>query len=102
MATIPFYNIISLFNIFRARFENPKISENSKKTDYTSKFYRAPHIDIFGENWYYGFKLICELINEIFLHKWRFPMNIDMTQGATMKSMLRFALPMILGNLLQQ
>lgn len=29
-------------------------------------------------------------------------MNIDMTQGATMKSMLRFALPMILGNLLQQ
>ena len=29
-------------------------------------------------------------------------MNIDMTQGATMKSMLRFAFPMILGNLLQQ
>ena len=29
-------------------------------------------------------------------------MNIDMTQGSTMKSMLRFALPMILGNLLQQ
>lgn len=30
------------------------------------------------------------------------PMNIDMTQGPTMKSMLRFALPMIGGNLLQQ
>lgn len=29
-------------------------------------------------------------------------MSIDMTQGAAMKSMLRFALPMILGNLLQQ
>lgn len=29
-------------------------------------------------------------------------MNIDMTQGPTMKSMLRFALPMIAGNLLQQ
>lgn len=29
-------------------------------------------------------------------------MNIDMTQGPAMKSMLRFALPMILGNLLQQ
>lgn len=29
-------------------------------------------------------------------------MNIDMTQGPTMKSMLRFALPMIGGNLLQQ
>ena len=29
-------------------------------------------------------------------------MNIDMTQGSTMKSMLHFALPMILGNLLQQ
>lgn len=29
-------------------------------------------------------------------------MNIDMTQGSAMKSMLRFALPMILGNLLQQ
>lgn len=29
-------------------------------------------------------------------------MNIDMTQGPAVKSMLRFALPMILGNLLQQ
>lgn len=29
-------------------------------------------------------------------------MNIDMTQGPAMKSMLRFALPMIAGNLLQQ
>lgn len=29
-------------------------------------------------------------------------MNIDMTQGPAMKSMMRFALPMILGNLLQQ
>ncbi len=29
-------------------------------------------------------------------------MNTDMTQGAAMKSMLRFAVPMILGNLLQQ
>lgn len=29
-------------------------------------------------------------------------MNIDMTQGPPMKSMLRFALPMIMGNLLQQ
>ena len=29
-------------------------------------------------------------------------MNIDMTQGPAMKSMLRFAVPMILGNLLQQ
>ena len=29
-------------------------------------------------------------------------MNIDMTQGPAMKSMLRFAFPMILGNLLQQ
>lgn len=28
--------------------------------------------------------------------------NIDMTQGPAMKSMLRFALPMIMGNLLQQ
>lgn len=29
-------------------------------------------------------------------------MNIDMTQGPPMRSMLRFAVPMILGNLLQQ
>ncbi|MGN0298754.1 MAG: MATE family efflux transporter [Lachnospiraceae bacterium] len=29
-------------------------------------------------------------------------MNVDLTQGAVMKSMLRFAVPMILGNLLQQ
>ncbi len=29
-------------------------------------------------------------------------MNTDMTQGAALKSMLRFAFPMILGNLLQQ
>lgn len=29
-------------------------------------------------------------------------MNTDMTQGAAMRSMLRFALPMVLGNLLQQ
>lgn len=29
-------------------------------------------------------------------------MNIDMTQGPAMKSMLRFALPMIAGNLMQQ
>lgn len=29
-------------------------------------------------------------------------MNVDMTQGPAMKSMLRFALPMIVGNLLQQ
>lgn len=29
-------------------------------------------------------------------------MNIDMTQGPAMKSMMRFALPMIVGNLLQQ
>lgn len=29
-------------------------------------------------------------------------MNLDMTQGSSIKSMLRFALPMILGNLLQQ
>ncbi len=29
-------------------------------------------------------------------------MNMDMTQGPVMKSMLRFAIPMILGNLLQQ
>lgn len=29
-------------------------------------------------------------------------MNIDMTKGSIMKSMLRFAFPMILGNLLQQ
>lgn len=29
-------------------------------------------------------------------------MNLDMTQGPVMKSMLRFAVPMILGNLLQQ
>ena len=29
-------------------------------------------------------------------------MNTDMTQGSPMKSMLKFALPMVLGNLLQQ
>ncbi len=29
-------------------------------------------------------------------------MNIDMTQGPAMRSMLRFAVPMVLGNLLQQ
>lgn len=29
-------------------------------------------------------------------------MNLDMTQGSSIKSMLRFAFPMILGNLLQQ
>ena len=29
-------------------------------------------------------------------------MNTDMTQGSVMKSMLRFAVPMVLGNLLQQ
>lgn len=29
-------------------------------------------------------------------------MNIDMTQGSAMQSMLRFAVPMVLGNLLQQ
>ena len=29
-------------------------------------------------------------------------MNIDMTKGPAMKSMLKFAVPMILGNLLQQ
>ncbi|MCI9627041.1 MAG: MATE family efflux transporter [Clostridia bacterium] len=29
-------------------------------------------------------------------------MNIDMTQGSAMRSMLRFAVPMVLGNLLQQ
>lgn len=29
-------------------------------------------------------------------------MNTDMTQGSVIKSMLRFAIPMVLGNLLQQ